>query len=467
MEPAAGYTVARVQKDWDKGNTSLGAMFTETHRWTSDPTLAFLPTNASTAGIDFVQYFASRAWMLEARVVGSQVNGDREAIQALQMDPVHYYQRSGASHLGVDPNATTLSGHGGSLVLGTSGSSRLRLTESFHWYSPGLELNDLGYLKQADVRANQLSFGWAEPTPKGIFRTYSAQVARADEWDFGGLHTSSATSLTASGTFTNKWTANGSLAFNQDVDTRALRGGPALRWHDYSTASLGGSTDPGRRVAVSASGEHARASDDNFSSSSATGTLQLRLLRRLSLSGAVTYKKLYDSLQYVTTVESTSDPRWLLARIEQDAWSFTLRADLTLTPELTVQLYASPFIGTGRYTDFKRATDTLAESYADRFHAFGADEIAYQPASNTYAVAEAGGPSYSFANPDFSFRQFRSNLVVRWEYQPGSTVYVVWAHGRTDPLDRWQQSFARNWDGLWTTRPENVFLVKFSYWFAP
>ncbi len=467
VEPAASFTVARVQKDWDKGNTTLGAMLTETRRWTADPALSVLPTNAATAGIDFVQYFARRAFMLEARVVGSQVSGDREAIQALQTSPVHFYQRSGASHLGGDPNATSLAGHGGSLVLGTSGSGRLRLSDSFHWYSPGLELNDLGYLKQADVRAHQLSFGWAEPTPKGIFRSYSAEVARADEWDFGGLHTHATTSLTASGTFTNKWTANGILGFDAAVDTRALRGGPALRWHDYSTISLGGNTDPGRRASLSMAGEHASATDDNFSYTSATGTLQVRLFRRLSLSGAVSYKKLYDGLQYVTTVPTSSDPRWLLARIEQDTWSFTLRADLTLTPELTVQLYASPFIGTGRYTDFKRATDTLAPSYADRFHPFGAGEIAYQAGPNAYAVSEAGGPSYSFANPDFSFRQFRSNLVVRWEYRPGSTIYAVWSHGRTDPLGRWEQSFGRNWDGLWATRPQNVFLVKLSYWFAP
>ena len=118
-----------------------------------------------------------------------------------------------------------------------------------------------------------------------------------------------------------------------------------------------------------------------------------------------------------------------------------------------MQLYGSPFIGTGRYTDFKRGTDTLARRYADRFHAFDASEIAYRPDANAYDVSEASGPSYSFANPDFSFRQFRSNLVVRWEYRPGSSVYVVWSHGRTDSRDLWEQSFGRNWDSLWDDAP--------------
>ena len=132
-----------------------------------------------------------------------------------------------------------------------------------------------------------------------------------------------------------------------------------------------------------------------------------------------------------------------------------------------MQFCGSPFVGTGRYTEFKRGTDTLAQRYADRFHAFGAAEIAFRPGANVYDVSEATGASYSFANPDFSFRQFRSNLVVRWEFRPGSSAYVVWSQGRTDGRDRWEQSFGRNWDSLWSTRPENVFLVKLSYWFSP
>jgi hypothetical protein len=467
VEPFGSYTVARLHKDWGKGNTSLGAMLTETHRWTSGPALAFLPTNALTGGIDFVRYFANRAWTLEARGVFSQVSGEREAIHALQTNPVHYYQRPGATHLGVDTNATSLFGHGGSLLFGRSGEGRLRLTDHFHWYSPGLELNDVGYLKQADVLANQFFFGWEEPSPRGIFRSYSFQLAREDKWDFGGLQTNATTGLDVYGQFKNKWTANGRFAFDQVVDTRALRGGPALRWHDYYTALLGAGTDSSRRISFSAHGEHAWAVEDDSRSSSVEGELQLRLSNRLSISGALSYERLLDNLQYVTTAESAEGPRWLLARIAQDTWDFTFRINLSLTPDLTVQFYGSPFIGTGRYTDFKRGTDTLARRYADRFHAFGAGEIAYRPDGNAYDVSETSGPSYSFANPDFSFRQFRSNLVVRWEYRPGSSVYVVWSHGRTDGRDRWEQSFGRNWDSLWTTRPQNVFLVKLSYWFSP
>jgi hypothetical protein len=129
--------------------------------------------------------------------------------------------------------------------------------------------------------------------------------------------------------------------------------------------------------------------------------------------------------------------------------------------------YGSPYIGTGRYDAFKRATDTLAQQYASRFHLYAPDEIAYLEDLNAYRVTESGGASYVFGNPDFSFRQFRSNLVARWEWKPGSSLYLVWSQGRTSGVPQWDASFASNWDALWGARPDNVFLVKASYWFSP
>jgi len=468
VEPTASYTVARVHKDWDKGTTSLGGMLTWTARLTDDPALAALPTRALTGGFDFARYFADRSLVLEASGVLSRVSGPSEAILALQTDAVHYYQRPDAGHLGVDPQATSLSGSGGSLRFGTSGKDRLRLTDHFHWYSPGLELNDVGYLRQADVLANQLVVGWVEPAPRGIFRTYSLQLTREDDWDFGGLAVQGSTQANASGTFRNKWSADASLLYRDVVDTRMLRGGPALRWHDYWEAALGGHTDPSRRLSATLAGRTARTREDDSRSAGLSGTLDLRLSNRLSLSGGTSYELLLDNLQYAATASAGAEPRFVLGRLDQDTWSFTFRLNLSITPELTLQYYGSPFVGTGRYTAFKQATDTLAHAYADRFHLYGSGEIAYREADNTYVVTEAGGaPAYSFANPDFSFRQFRSNLVARWEWKPGSSLYVVWSQGRTASLSTYESSFGTNWSELWGTPPDNVFLVKLSYWFSP
>jgi hypothetical protein len=468
LEPLGSYTVARLHKDWDKGNTSLGGMLTSTHRWISDSALAFLPSQATTGGLDFTRYFANRSWVLEGSGIVSHVTGDPAAILALETNAVHYYQRPDADHLGVDPGRTSLGGHGGMLRFGRSENSRLRLLDHFHWYSPGLDLNDIGYLRQADVIANQVFLGWSETTPKAIFRRYSAQLAREDQWDFGGLATRSSTEIEASFVFQNKWQAQAQLSYEDVVDTRMLRGGPALRWHDFFEASLTGQTDSSRRVSATVSGEHSWARDDDSVHSMLGASLNLRLSNRLSMSGSASYEWLLDNLQYVATADAESDPRWVLGRIDQDIWSFALRVNLSITPDLTVQYYGSPFIGTGRYSAFKKATDTLARDNASRFHLYGPEEIAYLPETNSYRVTESGGgPGYSFGNPDFSFRQFRSNLVARWEWKPGSSLYVVWSQGRTASVPYWDDSFGDNWSELWSTRPDNVFLVKLSYWFSP
>lgn len=467
VQPFASYTAARLQKDWDKGNTILGGMLTSTHRFVDEPALEALPTQAWSGGLDFTRFFGDRAWQLEARAIASRVTGDTQAIRALQTNPVHYFQRAGASHLGVDQDATSLGGHGGSLRVSDSGKRRLRLSDQFHWYSPGLDLNDVGYLRQADLMANEAAVGWAEPSPKGPFRSYRLELFRADEWDFGGLKTRAVSSLEAAGTLRNKWSLEGQLAFEQVVDTRALRGGPALRWHDFFEVDLGLGSDASRRVSWRAEGEHAWSVDDDSWSAGLDGLLRLRLSNRLSLTGQASYERLEDTLQYVATADADSgEARYVLGRIGQDTWSFTFRVNLALSPELTLQYYGSPFIGTGRYTEFKRATDTLAREYADRFHLYAPDEIV-QGEGGRYFVDEAAGGRYSFANPDFSFRQFRSNLVARWEYKPGSSLYVVWSQGRTSAARAWDQSFQSNWDELWRAGPDNVFLVKISYWFSP
>jgi hypothetical protein len=468
VEPFGSYTVGRLHKDWDEGNTSIGGMVTSTHRWISDPALAFLPTQATTGGLDFAQYFADRAWVLEASGYFSHLSGDREAIQALQTNAVHYYQRPDASHIEVDESATSLFGHGGSIRFGRSGQGRLRLGDHFLWYSPGLDFNDLGYLRQADDLSNQARLGWDESVPRRFFRRYSLGLSREDHWDFGGLHTRARTTVEGSGQLANKWEAQLALAYEDRVDTRMLRGGPALRWHDFYDVlgSLG--TDPSGRVRASVHGEYAPAGDDDSRFGALEGNVDLRLSNRLSLSGAAHYEVLLDNLQYVATAETNAGARWVLGRLDQDTWSFTFRVNLSVTPDLTVQYYGSPFLSTGRFTAYKKATDPLAQANSDRFHLYGPDEIAYHPEANTYEVTEAGGgPSYSFANPDFSFRQFRSNLVARWDWKPGSSLYVVWFQGRTGSVPSWNPSLGSNWDALWQTPPDNVFLVKLSYWISP
>ncbi len=468
VEPWGSYSVARVHRDWDKGNTSLGGMVTFTRRGIEEPALSFLPDSAFTGGFDFARYFSSRSWVFEAKGVASRVSGDPRAIRALQTNAVHYYQRPDASHLGIEEQATSLSGHGGALRFARTGKGRLRLGERFHWYSPGLDLNDLGYLRQADLRANQTFVGWSEPTPKGWFRSYALQLTRNDSWNFGGLKTWGSTELDLSGQFKNKWNGFGGIRrIEAPVDTRLMRGGPALKQDSFLCANAGLGSDGSRRFGGSTSAHGHFHAEGLSRQSDASASAWVRPTRALHVSANVSYATNRDDLQYVSTEPTGSGPRFVLGRIAQRTWALTLRANWTITPELTLQYYGSPFVSTGRYDSFKSATDTQAAAYGDRFHAYAAGEISYSAANNAFDVVEPGGPAFSFGSPDFSFRQFRSNVVLRWEYRPGSSLYAVWAQGRTDDAPLSQRGLGPNWDALWRSRPDNVFLVKVSYWFSP
>jgi hypothetical protein len=351
--------------------------------------------------------------------------------------------------------------------VGRSENGRLRLTDHVRWYSPGFDANDVGYLRQADQVANQAIVGWVESAPKGPFREHSFELSREDHWDFGGLKTRGSTTLEASGQFRNKWRLSGEVQLTDSVDTRALRGGPALRASSFAMVGLGVSSDSSRRTSLSFMGMGLQARDGGTRVWEAAPSLRVRPSNRLLLTANVAYTRVADDLQYVTTVQAADGPRWLLGRIDQRTWSFTVRANLAVTPELTLQYYGSPFVSVGRYTDFKAATNTLAAAYEDRFHRFTASELSFRTDANAYQVNERpGAPGYAFDNPDFSFRQFRSNLVARWEYKPGSAVFVVWSQGRTGSIANANDAFRTNWNEMWRARPDNVFLLKASYWFS-
>jgi hypothetical protein len=153
-----------------------------------------------------------------------------------------------------------------------------------------------------------------------------------------------------------------------------------------------------------------------------------------------------DELQYITTEEFNGEDRYMFATLNQVTTDLTIRIDYTITPELTIQYYGSPFIAAVDYSNPKYITNPNAEKFEDRFStdvSFSTDDF-----ENGY---------------DFNFRQFRSNLVARWEYRPGSLIYIVWTQSKTGSAATGDFSFIDDMDGLFNLHPQNVFLIKFSY----
>jgi hypothetical protein len=163
-----------------------------------------------------------------------------------------------------------------------------------------------------------------------------------------------------------------------------------------------------------------------------------------------------------------NNARYIFAALEQKTASFTFRLNYTFTPELSLEYYGQPFVSAGKYSVFKRTTNTKADNFAGRYQKFTSAELSNNSTENSYFIDENldGNSDYSFDNPDFNFRQFRSNLVVRWEYLPGSTLFLVWSQGRTGSNDNGSFSYGKDMKELFGLQPHNVFLIKFSYWFS-
>ena len=463
VEPMASYIAARVQKDWNKGNTIVGGMFTSTDRAIGDSGLTMLPQHAITAGVDVVRFFSNRSYVVEGKTTFSRVAGDRAGIASLQYNPVHYFQRSDATHLSVDPTATSLAGHGGTMRVARYGNSKWRASNTLRWVSPGLELNDIGYLRQADFIRDETVLGFEQTEPRGAIRSYGINVDRRDSWDFGGLHSDGAWTVEGQAQFANKWRISAGTHFiDTTIDTRLLRGGPAFAMQRFLSTSLSGSTDPSRRAVVTLGTHRHTGPTGAVRQAAVSSGLRFRLSRAISVAADAHYESLTDDVQYVDTVRPDGDARYLLGRLDQRTVGVTVRADLHLTPDLSVQFYGSPFVSNGRYAAFKRVTDPRAPAYDERFYLFDPGELQYDAATNRYTVAE-GGATYGFQNPDFSIREFRSNLVTRWEFRPGSTFYLVWSQDRRAAGDT-PASLGHGFDALRREPATNVLLAKISYW---
>jgi hypothetical protein len=200
----------------------------------------------------------------------------------------------------------------------------------------------------------------------------------------------------------------------------------------------------------------------------ANAEVAYRPMPSLKLALRLDYNYWNKKLEYVATPTTDEDKKiYMMSGLVHKTTFFTMRVDYIITPELSIQFYGNPYISTGKYADFKRATNTMDKNYDNRFYPVQPAELAYNTGDNTYAVNETlTGNRYSFDNPDFSFREFRFNLVTRWEYKPNSILYLVWAQDRSGRASEYIPSFSQNTKALFNYYPGNVFMVKLNYWFS-
>lgn len=473
VEPLTNYFVGRLQKDIKAGNTIVGGIITGVNREKGLNDL--LHRNAYSGGLDFLHYWNKRTWYVRGNIVFSHVDGSKEAILNTQTSFEHLFQRPEAKEVSVDSNRTSLTGMGGTFRLGKIGGKSGKLGQVFKFEtgltfrSPELELNDIGFM----LTSNEINhFTWAGlhyQKSFSIFRSARLNYNHWSRWDYSGRFLFQAFNFNSHATFKNNWQAGTGLTWAAfGISNNALRGASAIRRLPGLGHNLYVTSDFRKKV-------YAQVNVSNFwgfKNLMRNNDLGLFIsfqpldALRVTLSANYSYNWRKQD-QFVTNVTYDNTVRSIVSEVKQKTLRFTGRLSYNITPELTVQYYGQPYITRPLYNNFAYVSGPLAKKYDDRFHVFNPGEISFS--NGEYLVDEDsdGIVDYRFDKPDFNFVEFRSNLVVRWEYKAGSELYLVWSQGNNpDASYDLNTPVAESlFDNAFADQSRNIFLIKWTYRF--
>jgi hypothetical protein len=469
IEPLTNYAVARVKKDFRQGESSVGGIFTAADRSIHGSALSFLPAHSYTAGLDGLHRFGGGNYQLNASALGSYVRGDQSAISLLQTSAGHYYQRPDASYIDFDPERTSLGGFAASADVEKIAGGHWRWELAGHARSPGFDMNDVGFEQSTDWLLEGALLQYVDFQPGKHVRNWDLYAQHIAGWSFGGERRTTSLGVGGDITLLDNWGGyfNATHQFSA-LSTDALRGGPALVTPAYDALSFGINSDTRKPVNVQLSGSVEYESETARRAFYIEPDLSIRPSGRFEFTVGPYVQWNRNPWQYVAQLPALGSTRYLFGRIDQTTTALTLRARYSLTPTLSFEFYGEPFISAGDYSEFKDVADPRAERFDDRFHTFTPSELSYDGSTRAYGVdLDADGASdLHFADPDFNIKQFRSTAVVRWEYRPGSTLFVVWSQGRTQFSPTGVFELGHDARELFDAPATNVFLVKFNYWLS-
>lgn len=464
VEPMTNFFMGRVQQDLHEGNTMIGGMLTSVHRKLDDRLSGQMHRTAYTGGIDFTQYFRDKSWMFNINMAFSHVTGDEQAILRSQLSSARYFQRPDAEHVRLDPTRTSLTGTGGRLQVGRLGGGNWRFMAAITWKSPEFEINDMGYMREADQIFQVFWVGYRQFEPRGLYRSWNINMNQYTVWNFAGMRVVSGGNVNGSIRFSNYWSANMGIEMNQGVNSPGmLRGGPVFKLPNQMNMWFGTGTDSRRKLYFSLNGGVNKAGEDLSEGYRISAGMTYKPLDFLNVSFSPGYAVRRDELQYIRQAAFSGDPRYVFGRIEQEVVNFSFRLNLTLLPDLTLQYWGQPFVAVGSFGDFKQVTDPGATRLSDRYAFYSEDQITMD--DGMYRVDENldGFVDYQFAKPDFRVKEFLSNLVIRWEYRPGSSLYLVWSQNKYGQEANGGLALMRDMQELFSAKGHHTFLLKATY----
>ena len=469
VEPLTYYGVGRYAKEFAERRHGLGFLTTLVARRFDDARLEDEFNRSSVVGVMDGWHFldANRTWVVSGWAGGSLVDGTSARIRQIQTNSRHYFQRPDAKSFEVDTSATSLTGYGARLWLNKQKGSWIS-NSALGVLSPGLEVNDLGFLNRADQINTHAGFGYKWTNPTQYVRRHQWLAALFGSTNFDGDITDMGVWADKFYWFTNNWVAevNGSYT-PETVNPRRSRGGPRMKNAPSWNLNTFNDTDGSRKRYYSLSTNWSTSPAEESWSWEVNPNLLYKPWSYLSLQLGPDLSRSSDGAFFVAQLDDpaatqTYGHRYVFARLDQTTFSANIRLNVSFTPAMSLQFFGQPLISTARFRDLKE----LARPNSMDFIGQGAGAWTFDPSTGLFDPDGPGGPAQAEPN-DFNFKSLRGNMVFRWEYRPGSAFYLVWTQQRTDEQKNFSEfntgpSFRR----LVDTPADNIFLAKVTYYLS-
>lgn len=474
-EPLTYYGVARAVRQNAKGTGGIGILGTYADRFFKDLALKDqLNSESLVGGIDGFQFLdQNKKYVISGYASLSHVRGTEQRMIALQRNSMHYFQQPDLEFIRVDSTLTSMTGFSGRLFFSKE-KGNVILNASLGCIGPRYEINDLGILPGfTNLIGAHVSFGYRWLTPTRYYRSVSVSASPSLKWDFDGNVTSRGLLFIGSLTLPNFWSlslTNGLLATS--FNTRLTRGGPITRNPESFSVNASASTDSRRMCMLTLNGSVSGGMAQNSGLLGVNVSLKLSSRFRMNISPS--YQVARNYAQWVgsyadLSAQQTFGRRYVFGSLNQKTLNTTIRLDWILTPKLSIQLYAQPLFASGDYQDLKYLNTPKTYDFTT-YGSSGSviSETTDANGSTVYILDSDGtGPAsqYRVKNPDFRITTLRGNAVLRWEYAPGSTLYLVWTQQSADQLANGDFEVFESISRLVEAKPNNIFMVKLSYWF--
>ncbi len=466
VAPRTEYGVARVQQELGPAGSWISLMGTTVHRdfTTDDPMAALFARNALSLGSDALFRFKRGQYELQSYGSITYLDGTPAAIERQQLSSVRYLQRPDKTYAPLDRTRTTLQGYKAGASFERTGGSHWLWNYSTDIESPGFETNDIGRIRAADGIRSDVTVRYRETQPGKVLRNYSIGISQNNEWNTGGDRQGGSVRANINTQFVNFWTAT--LATGPTFRTESMfltRGGPLMQtprgWTTTATFKNRASAQTGWSSSLTWTPD-----EDGGRLLNVSGAVSLRPGPRWQLSITPTHIRETDTQQYATALNGgrpeTYGRRYIFAFIDRRTVSSQFRLNYTLKPDLNLDFYAEPFAASGRYYDFGELS---AAGSSDRLLYGTSGTVLTLNADGTRTITD-GSATFAMKNYDFNVRSYRSNIVLRWEWRPGSTLYLVWQQDRQATTPFGAHAGIGDMFNSLTVPGSNFFVVKTSFW---